>query len=210
MPTTEISQRKIAIFVTRDGPSGSELLVFWHPGSGIQIPAGTVEEGESFLDAAAREAREETGLDDLELVQELGVRTFTPGPGHAFVLRGTALRTRPDGPVTPWRLGRTMVDVVDRQDRWTRVVYAEPDHDAPDGQGITVARLEGWVPGDVLAPDQVRAFFHFRADKPTPERWHQQAEPEHVFELSWHRLDPPPVLVGAQSDWLAEFRGRLS
>lgn len=204
-----ISQRKVAIFVTRDAPAGPELLIFWHAGSGVQIPAGTVEEGETFLAAACREAAEESGLDGLELVQDLGVRTIAPGPEHAFLLRGTPLRTRPDGPVVSWRLGRIMVDVVDRDQGWARVVYTERDHDALDGQGITVARLEGWVPADLLAPQQARAFFHFRSTRPTPERWSQQAEPEHVFDLSWHPLDPPPNLIAGQAEWLAEFRDRL-
>ena len=45
--------------------SGSRLLLFTQPGApdaGIQVPAGTIEPGESPRDAVMREAREETGL----------------------------------------------------------------------------------------------------------------------------------------------------
>lgn len=40
--------------------------------SGLQVPAGTVERGESPEIAVLREAREETGLQGLELVRHLG------------------------------------------------------------------------------------------------------------------------------------------
>jgi 8-oxo-dGTP diphosphatase len=64
-------RRKAFAYVThRD-----RLLVFSHPRvphAGIQVPAGTIEQGETPAVAALREAREETGLDDLRLVRYLG------------------------------------------------------------------------------------------------------------------------------------------
>jgi 8-oxo-dGTP diphosphatase len=59
-----------------------QLLVFCHvddPESGIQVPAGTIESGESPEQAVLREAREETGLEDFKLVRYLGkqVRDMT-------------------------------------------------------------------------------------------------------------------------------------
>jgi 8-oxo-dGTP pyrophosphatase MutT (NUDIX family) len=50
---------------------GSRLLLFRHvhfPDAGLQVPAGTIEDGEDPRDAVLREAREETGLNDLTLV----------------------------------------------------------------------------------------------------------------------------------------------
>src|SRR5690348_52483 len=55
--------------------NGPQLLVFSHPfepEAGIQVPAGTVEEGEHPADAAMREAFEETGLHNLVLLTFLG------------------------------------------------------------------------------------------------------------------------------------------
>ncbi len=54
------------------------LLLFTHPRSpeaGIQVPAGSVEEGEDPADAALREAFEETGLSGLKLVRFLAQDT---------------------------------------------------------------------------------------------------------------------------------------
>lgn len=55
---------------------GDRLLVFRHPSApeaGIQVPAGSIREGESPEDAVMREAREETGLSDLALDRFLGL-----------------------------------------------------------------------------------------------------------------------------------------
>ena len=54
---------------------GNRLLVFEHrdfPDAGIQVPAGTVKDGEAPEIAVMREATEETGLMGLRLVGELG------------------------------------------------------------------------------------------------------------------------------------------
>ncbi|MEJ2289387.1 MAG: HAD-IA family hydrolase [Deinococcales bacterium] len=44
----------VAAFVTRTPDGGPQLLVFRHPTAGVQVPAGTVEDGESIEAAAAR------------------------------------------------------------------------------------------------------------------------------------------------------------
>jgi 8-oxo-dGTP pyrophosphatase MutT (NUDIX family) len=70
MPT-----EKVVAYIT----DGEKLLVFshpYHPEAGIQVPAGTVEEGESLDEAVLREAREETGLDNLEIRSYLGMSAY--------------------------------------------------------------------------------------------------------------------------------------
>lgn len=62
---------KVAAYIT----CNDQLLVFRHvdyPEAGIQVPAGTVGEGESFDQAVLREAYEETGLPDLRIESYLG------------------------------------------------------------------------------------------------------------------------------------------
>lgn len=62
-------------YVTHEG----RLLVFEHPEhpeAGIQIPGGTIESGEVPREAVVREAREETGLEELQFAAKLGVHEF--------------------------------------------------------------------------------------------------------------------------------------
>jgi 8-oxo-dGTP diphosphatase len=69
-------RERVIVKVVANITKGERLLVFRHakfPEAGIQVPAGTVEPGESLEDAVFREVSEETGLGDLELQAYLGV-----------------------------------------------------------------------------------------------------------------------------------------
>jgi 8-oxo-dGTP diphosphatase len=62
---------------------GDRLLVFRHtqfPEAGIQVPAGTVEPGESPQGAVLREVGEESGLEDVEVCAFLGECEFDLSP----------------------------------------------------------------------------------------------------------------------------------
>ncbi len=73
--------KKVVAYITR----GDELLVFTHrdfPEAGVQVPAGTVEDGETLDAAVLREVHEETGL-PLAIVRNtayLGRRLWKAGP----------------------------------------------------------------------------------------------------------------------------------
>lgn len=65
---------KVVAYVTK----GGRLLVFRHVdgGAGVQVPAGTLEAGESPAEGVMREAREETGLESMEFRGFLGTRDY--------------------------------------------------------------------------------------------------------------------------------------
>ena len=66
---------KAFAYITRD----NELLVFRHvdfPEAGIQVPAGTIQLGESMEAAVLREAYEETGLHKFHPPVHLGTTDF--------------------------------------------------------------------------------------------------------------------------------------
>ena len=77
-----IHKQKAFAYITH----GSRLLVFrhvHHPEAGIQVPAGTVKEGEPPEAAVMREAFEETGLTELSFDSYLGEQIWAmTAAGH--------------------------------------------------------------------------------------------------------------------------------
>ena len=73
---------RVVAYVTR----GDELLVFEYADendpSGVQVPAGGVDEDERLDLAVLREVEEETGLTGARLVRELGVSDFVANGWH--------------------------------------------------------------------------------------------------------------------------------
>lgn len=187
------------MFVVRDVTDGVELATFWHPGGGLQIPAGTVEPGEPYDLAALREAREETGLTDIVLTADLGAQELIMPLGRALVLIETNLHLSPAGAETPWRLSRTGVELLQERDGWWMVRYQERDLEQPE---LLVAQLTGWVPSEALTLRQERRFFVARSDDRRGASWSTQGEPERTFTVSWQPLRPRPDLVGPQQPWL--------
>jgi 8-oxo-dGTP pyrophosphatase MutT (NUDIX family) len=88
--------RKALAYITREREGKRQLLVFTHPHSpeaGLQVPAGTIETDEEPEAAVLREAFEETGLSNLEIVRKLGIfdyfyaETGAVHERHVFHLR---------------------------------------------------------------------------------------------------------------------------
>lgn len=77
-PDIQPTRHRVFLYITQ----GSRLLLINYLDGSYeqpQVPGGTVERGESARDAALREAHEETGLRELEVVSFLGsaVRDLT-------------------------------------------------------------------------------------------------------------------------------------
>lgn len=74
-PAPKPPVRKAFAYIT----SGKKLLLFTHPDhpdAGVQVPAGTMQRGETASEAVLREAREETRLEHLDLGRWLGRDVF--------------------------------------------------------------------------------------------------------------------------------------
>ena len=71
--------KKVLAYIIRDIHHIQELLVFRqrdYPLAGIQVPAGTVNEGESLEQAVLREVEEESGLTDLTVLEEVAIEEY--------------------------------------------------------------------------------------------------------------------------------------
>lgn len=137
---------KVTAFVTRSVPPHRELLLFEHSSAGIQLPAGTVEDGESPAEGAVRDAREETGLVDLSTGRFLGPVTETRPDQHYLVATTTPVYARPNTTSFDWaHIGRSILVVGNRADvRFFHITYAERDEQA---HPLYVSyQVTGWVP----------------------------------------------------------------
>lgn len=195
--------QKVTAFITRkNGADVTELLIFQHPTAGVQLPAGTVEAGETLPEAAYREVAEETGLTAVELRSHLGTINRTLAGDQRALLQNANFLIGPQRKAKPlnFRLGRgNWLRVLDEVDGFAEVVFEESDlnFDPPKVQ----TRISGWLPTEILATQMERAFFHFALTTPTPEKWDQAAD-RHIFALYWVPLVPKPTLVQGQHAWL--------
>ncbi|WKA59540.1 NUDIX domain-containing protein [Planococcus shenhongbingii] len=79
------TSRKVYAYITRGVENQRELLVFQHKGepeAGLQVPGGTIEEGEMLIDALYREVHEETGLPRVVLEFVGKVHKYNYYPEH--------------------------------------------------------------------------------------------------------------------------------
>jgi 8-oxo-dGTP diphosphatase len=90
---------KVLVYITK----GSKLLVFKHtdfPEAGIQVPAGTIEAGETPLEALKREIVEETGLSEFGEITLLAeydydMSAFRDEIQHRFVFHVVLIQDAP-------------------------------------------------------------------------------------------------------------------
>ncbi len=193
---------KVTALILRRAPAGPELLLFRHPYAGIQLPAGTVEPGESPEAAGLREAREETGLEDLKILRSLGRREEPLPQDRRPILTGTRVFARPDAGSFEWaHLPRgAVVTLTGRsQAGFTQVSYTEWDR-LPD-PGYISMQITGWVPDAALAERRVRHFYLLESAQETPAEW-DVAVDWHTYRLFWAPLDALPELIAPQDSWL--------
>jgi ADP-ribose pyrophosphatase YjhB (NUDIX family) len=197
--------QKVTALVVRETARGREVLLFEHPYAGNQIPAGTVEEGESPDAAVLREAFEETGLNSFAGVRFLGVEDEKLPDHERVVVRKTTVYARPDAASFDWAyLPRGATVEIHRQaGGFAHVTYIEYDR-LPDWQYVSW-QITGWVPEEVLADTRRRHFYELRLEGNTPERWTATTD-NHVFTLFWAPLDALPPIIQPQDQWVGYLR----
>ena len=192
---------KVTAFVVRPTAAGGDLLLLRHPNAGIQIPAGSVDEGEAPRQAVLREVTEETGLTDVRLLGELDAIAYPAREGHAFVRHATTVYARPDPTSFDWiRLPRgIVVRTLARAEGYTQVEYTEWDR-VPDPTYASM-RVLGWAPDEALTDASRRHFYLLSPVSPTEERWAVD-DRYHRFELFWAPLQALPEIISPQDRWL--------
>jgi len=199
---------KVTAFITRPAPRGVELLLFRHPNAGIQLPAGTVEEDEPHLEAALREAREETVLVELSVVALIGHQDTALPDDRCVVLHRTPIYARPDRASFDWAVFRRGLPCqIHRQaDGFTQITYTEWDR-YPDPQYVTY-EITGWVPTETLCRRLRRYFYHLTATGDTAAEWTVQND-NHLFRPFWAPIDNLPAIVEPQDGWVRYVREEL-
>ncbi len=193
---------KITAFITRPTPAGPELLLIRHPHAGIQLPAGTVDPGESPADAALREAWEETGLADLRVHRSLGHQIQRPGGAIRYMLADTPVFSRPDPTSFDWAHLRRGLQVREeqRQGDWVQITFEEPlSLDQPE---VITYRIMGWVPVDTICAAQRRTFYHLVGSGSLPDQPPSVYTDYHDFQPFWAPLRDLPPIVSPQQAWL--------
>lgn len=198
---------KVTALITRQAVVGPELLVFQHPAAGVQLPAGTVEMGESLEVAVKREVAEETGLTDVYIAQYLGVQAITLPADRRMVLQLAKLLDAPsfeassvDFTLTRGSTIRVLGETKDEaRGRYVHVYYEEVDINQTPPQ--TALSVSGWLRSSVLTRQVERHFFHLKTEASTPVTWPINTD-NHTFHLFWTPLTPRPRLVFSQQAWL--------
>lgn len=199
---------KVTAFVTRQSKGRHDLLLFKHPNAGIQIPAGTVEDGETPEQAVIREVNEETGLapSSVSIRQYLGCAEDRLPEGQGIIVEPTKVYARPDLASFDWAHLRKGIPVVlsgRRADGFSQVTYEEFDR-VPDPQYVTMC-ITGWVPDDVLTNVRKRHFFHLEFHAHSQDRWTVDAD-NHRFTLFWAPLADLPGIIHPQNEWIEFLR----
>ncbi|MEW5986825.1 MAG: NUDIX domain-containing protein [Chloroflexota bacterium] len=201
--------QKVTAFVTRGTGPAAELLVFRHPTAGVQVPAGTVEIGETVEAAVLREVYEETGLANVQIMGKLQVSQQTLSQDERVVWRMTKVFDAPaaDASGTGFLFRRgTPVRYLGADGKFARVSYEEYDLNQP--ATLPLVSVNGWVRRSILTDRLERHHFHLTTGIETPAAWPVFSD-GHFFQLYWAPLQPRPRLIPPQDSWLEEVYAEL-
>ena len=199
----DIAVKKVTAFVTRERSGAKELLVFKHPSAGIQIPAGTVEDGESLETGVMREVYEETGLKRVKIEKCLGCIQNELGENERVVSKTTQVYNKPrlNSSVCKEELARGLtVNYNATHGDFTHISYIEYDR-IPNPTCVHY-EITGWVPSRNLSLQKARHFFQLSTPEETADGWEVKSDRDHIFKVYWTPLSPKPRIVPPQDKWL--------
>ena len=177
------------------------LALFKHPYGGIQIPAGTVEPGESAEEAALREAREETGLKQLQVIKLLGVEDIQLPENEFAVLRQAIIYSRPDSSSFDWASIRRgiYVNMKGTDGDWCQINYREMN-DSRNPEYVSY-EITGWTKSELITNHLHRSFYLISAMDETSPSWTVNTD-NHTFRLFWGTDEVMSRIQEEQSHWL--------
>ncbi|MFW9905340.1 MAG: NUDIX domain-containing protein [Candidatus Thorarchaeota archaeon] len=191
---------KVTAFITRK-KRNEELLLIQHPNAGIQIPAGTVEKGETVEEALKREIIEETGLKKTRIKRYLGFKEKKLSSKEFIISDKTKVYSRPTATSFDWFELRKGCTVTQNRicGEYTQITYKEYDR-FPKPSYVTY-QITGWVPSALLSREIKRHFFHVTTDKEIQDEWEIFAD-NHKFKLFWSPFGNLANIIESQFKWL--------
>ncbi|MCL2591936.1 MAG: NUDIX domain-containing protein [Defluviitaleaceae bacterium] len=201
--------KKVTTFITRNNGKEKQLLLFKHPHAGIQIPAGTIERDEANEVAALREAFEETGLDNIKVMCEIGCLTTCLPENKYVVIEKSNIFSRPDLNSFDWasfRRGITIEHHANSEKGFKHVTYKE--YDNVENPSYITYQITGWIPENCIAKEITRYFYHLEAKSDTDDSWEISAD-NHIFEFFWAPINDLPKIVSPQDEWVSYAKEHL-
>ena len=197
--------QKVTAFIIRERSGAKELLVFKHPTAGVQIPAGTVEDGEDIETAVKREVYEETGLRSVEIENYLGCFENELEDNERIIAETTEVYIEPNLNAIPYKRklpkGLT-IDYLSTQKGFTHISYIEYQYNEFHKPIHIDANIIGWVPNENISAQKTRHFFLMSTQEETADAWELKSDLGHIFKPYWTPLSPKPEIISPQDRWL--------
>ncbi|MBX3014996.1 MAG: NUDIX domain-containing protein [Caldilineaceae bacterium] len=193
---------KVTVFIVRKVAQEYQLLLFEHPVTGVQIPAGIVEVQETPEASARREAQEKTGMRGFTAPLYLGSSESELVTGYKVLGTNTSLYARPTtaSPSYAYLSRGLPVAVLREASGFTQVTCQEPPPIGAETMALTY--ITGWIASQTLAYDCLRHFFVTTYPIPCNDSWRIFTQ-QYWHTLFWAPMEKLPPVLATQTSWLS-------